>query len=128
MINMAILLGRVGYKDTKKLQNGGEVTVLSIATTQRYKDAEGNKKEDTTWHSVNCFSKLSETAKKYTRVGDWIFIRGDIKHKKIESGERAGQYVYSIHANDITFIPRVKADDSKKSNSTESDSDSDFPF
>lgn len=110
MINTAMLLGRVGKKDTKQLRNGGEVTVFSIATSKKYKDSQGQAQEQTTWHNVNCFSKLSEVASKYVHVGDLVFVQGEIQHKKIESGERAGQYAYSVHANEIKFIPKGKSE------------------
>lgn len=106
MINIATILGRVGKKDMKQLKNGGDLTVLSIATSKRYKDATGQAQEQTTWHNVSCFSKLAEIASKYVHVGDLVFIQGEIQNKKIEVGEKAGQYMYSIHANDIKFIPK----------------------
>lgn len=106
MINLAMLLGRVGKKDTKALKNGGEITMLSVATSRKYKDSSGQYQEQTTWHNVSCFNKLAEIASKYVQVGDLVFIQGEIQNKKVESGERAGQYMYSLHANDIKFIPK----------------------
>lgn len=113
MINQAILLGRVGKKGNKALRNGGEMTTLSIATSKKWKDQSGTMQEQTTWHNVSCFSKLAEVANKYVHVGDLVFIQGDIQHKKIESGDRAGQYAYSIHANEIKFIPSGKKSDAQ---------------
>lgn len=106
MINTAMVLGRVGKKDNKPLKNGGDMTILSIATSKKYKDSTGQPQEQTTWHNVSCFNKLSEIASKYVHVGDLVYIQGEIQHKKIESGERAGQYRYSINASDIKFIPK----------------------
>ena len=113
MINYAMILGRVGKKDNKQLRNGGELTTLSIATSKKYKDASGTAQEQTTWHNVSCFSKLAELANKYVHVGDLVFVQGEIQHKKIESGERAGQYAYSVHANELKFIPNGKKQDSQ---------------
>lgn len=113
MINQATLLGRVGKKDNKQLKSGGDVTVLSLATSRKYKDASGQYQEQTTWHNVSCFSKLAEIANKYVHVGDLVFVQGEIQNKKVETGERAGQYIYSVHANDIKFIPKGKAAESK---------------
>lgn len=131
---MAILLGRVGKKDTKNLKNGGEITVLSIATSKKYKDALGQYQKQTTWHNVNCFSKLSEIATKYVHVGDLVFIQGEIQNKKIEHGEGAAQYIYSLHANEIKFIPKGGKSE-KKSTTTqandefsENNSDDEWPF
>lgn len=119
MINYGTLLGRVGKKDTKTLRNGGEVTTLSIATSKKNKDSNGQYQEHTTWHNVNCFSKLSEIANKYVHVGDLVFVQGEIQHKKIETGDRAGQYAYSIHANDIKFIPKGKSEQNQSKTSQE---------
>lgn len=113
MINYAMLLGRVGKKDNRTLKNGSEMTSLSIATSRKYKDSTGSSQEQTTWHNVSCFSKLAEVANKYVHVGDLIFVQGEIQHKKIEQGERAGQYAYSVHANEIKFVPSGKKQDSE---------------
>lgn len=119
MINEAILVGNVGKKDTKTLNNGGEITVISLATSTKYKDSSGEKQVRTTWHNINCFSKLAEIAAKYVHVGDTIYVRGEINNKKIETGERAGQYIYSVTAQDIRFLPSGKKKDSESKPSQE---------
>lgn len=127
MINQAILLGRVGKKENKQLKNGGELTVISLATSKKWKDSTGLAQEQTTWHTVYCFSKLAEISNKYVHVGDLLFVQGEIQNKKIESGEKAGQYVYSIHANDIKFIPSAKKSD-EKSNTIQEKKKSSYDF
>ncbi len=117
MISTGILLGRVGKKQIKTLKSGGEFTTLSIATFKKYKDAEGKSQEITYWHNVQCFSRLSDIAVKYIEVGDLVYIQGEIQNKKIEEGERKGQYSYCIHANEIKFLPKgIKSDKAPKSN------------
>jgi single-strand DNA-binding protein len=135
MINEAILVGHVGNKDTKTLKNGGEITVISLATSTKYKDSSGEKQVRTTWHNINCFSKLAEIAAKYVHVGDQIYVRGEINNKKIETGERAGQYIYSVTAQDIKFIQNAKKKDNeskpsqeKKKASYNDFDDSEIPF
>lgn len=128
MINYAILLGRVGKKDSKILKNGSEFTAISIATSKKWKDSSGQAQEEITWHNIKCFSKLAEIAKKYVHVGDLIFVQGNIQNKKIESGDRAGQYIYSIHANELKFIPTGKKNNGESKPSQEnSEEDFDFP-
>jgi len=119
MINEAILVGNVGKKETKTLKNGTDITVLSIATTTKFMDSSGEKQTRTTWHNINCFSKLSDIAAKYVHIGDLIYIRGEINNKKIESGERAGQYIYSVTAQDIRFIQSAKKKDAESKLSQE---------
>ena len=136
MLGKATLIGRVGNKDSKILKNGGEITTLSLATNKRFTDSQGNKQEQTTWHNVNCFGKLSEIAAKYVQVGSLVYVEGDIQNKKIESGERAGQYMYSIHANEIKFMPssskkdepQSKQKSTKQSQSYEPFEDDDIAF
>ena len=119
MINEAILVGHVGKKDSKTLSNGGEITVIALATSTKYKDSSGEKQVRTTWHNINCFSKLAEIAAKYVHVGDTIYVRGEINNKKIEQGERAGQYIYSVTAQDIKFLPSGKKKDAESKPSQE---------
>lgn len=134
MINYAMLLGRVGKKDVKQLKSGGELTVISLATNKKLKDANGTYQEHTTWHTVSCFSKLAEIAKNYVHVGDMVFVQGEIQHRKIEVGERAGQYSYSVHANEIKFVPGNKKEkvETKKSETNGNKSyefaDNELPF
>lgn len=126
MINIAILLGRVGKKDTKTTKNGIEMTMFSLATSKKVKNQAGESTEITTWHNINCFSKLSDVAKKYINVGDIIFVQGEIQNRKIEKGEREGQYIYSVHANDIRFIPQGRSE-KKQNNNQSSDFCDDIP-
>jgi single-strand DNA-binding protein len=113
MINIAIIQGYVGKKETKTLNNGSDVTMLSIATSKRFKDAQGNPKEQTTWHNTSCFGKLCEIVEKYVQIGDLVHVRGEIQNKKIEHGDKAGQYIYSLHANEVQIVPKGNKADSQ---------------
>jgi len=104
MLNKAMLVGRVGKVDTKPLKNGSTMTTVSLATSRKFADTNGEKKEITTWHMVNFFSKMADVAAKYVHVGDLILVEGEINHKKIESGEKTGQWAYSLTANDVKFL------------------------
>ena len=119
MINYGMILGRVGKKDVRTLKNGGSLTSFSVATSKKYKDSSGQNQEQTTWHNVACFSKLAEIANKYVHVGDLVFVQGEIQNKRIESGDRQGQYAYSIHANEIKFIPSAKKSEAQSKPSQE---------
>jgi single-strand DNA-binding protein len=109
MINKATLVGRIGKIDSKSLKNGSNMTTVSMATSRKYTDTAGTKQELTTWHNVNFFSKMADVASKYCHVGDLILVEGEINHKKIESGERAGQWSYSLTASDLKFISSGKS-------------------
>ncbi len=94
-VNKVILLGRLGRDpEVRNFQNGGRVVNLRLATSERYKDREGNMQERTEWHSVAIFNeKLGEIAEKYLRKGSEVYIEGQIETRKWQ--DQAGQDRYS---------------------------------
>ena len=94
-VNKVILLGRLGRDpEVRNFQNGGRVVNLRLATSERYKDREGNMQERTEWHSVAIFNeKLGEIAEKYLRKGSEVYIEGQIETRKWQ--DQSGQDRYS---------------------------------
>ena len=137
MHNEANLIARIGKKDVRTLKSGSEMATLYVATSEKWTDKAGVKQEQTTWHNVNCFEKLSDIVKKYAHVGDLIHIKGKINNKPITQGEKAGQWTYSITATHVTLLPSgsKKTDDASKGNGNKhphdfssEDLDDDIPF
>jgi single-strand DNA-binding protein len=93
-VNKVILVGRLGKDpEVRNFQNGGRVVNLRLATSERYKDREGNQQERTEWHSVAIFNeKLGEIAEKYLRKGSEVYIEGQLETRKYE---KDGQERYS---------------------------------
>lgn len=108
MIQEATLLGRVGKKDTRKTKEGSEMTTIYLATNRNWTDREGVKQEQTVWHNVNFYNKLSDIVSRHAHVGNLVYIKGEINHKKIESGEKMGQWAYSVTASSIRLLPGNK--------------------
>ncbi|MCX7369330.1 MAG: single-stranded DNA-binding protein [Alphaproteobacteria bacterium] len=83
-INKVIILGRLGRDpEVRNFQNGGKVVNLRIATSERYKDREGNQQERTEWHSVAIFNdRLGEVAEKYLRKGSEVYVEGQLETRK----------------------------------------------
>jgi single-strand DNA-binding protein len=83
-VNKVILLGRLGRDpEVRNFQNGGRVVNLRLATSERYKDREGNMQERTEWHSVAIFNeKLGEIAEKYLRKGSEVYVEGALETRK----------------------------------------------
>ena len=94
-VNKAIILGRLGKDpEVRNFQNGGRVVNLRIATSERYKDREGNMQERTEWHSVAIFNeKLGEIAERYLKKGSEVYIEGQIETRKWQ--DQSGQERYS---------------------------------
>jgi single-strand DNA-binding protein len=94
-VNKVILLGRLGRDpEVRNFQNGGRVVNLRLATSERYKDREGNMQEKTEWHSVAIFNeKLGEIAEKYLRKGSEVYVEGQLETRKWQ--DQSGQDRYS---------------------------------
>ena len=80
-VNKVILLGRLGKDpEVRNFQNGGKVVRFGLATSERYKDRDGNQQERTEWHDVENFNdRLGEVAEKYLRKGSEVYIEGQIE-------------------------------------------------
>ncbi len=83
-VNKVILVGNLGADpESRSFQNGGEVVNLRIATSESYKDREGNRQEKTQWHSVAIFAEgLAKVAKNYLRKGSKVYLEGQLESRK----------------------------------------------
>lgn len=97
-VNKAIILGRLGRDpEVRNFQNGGKVVNLRIATSERYKDREGNQQERTEWHSVAIFNeRLGDVAEKYLRKGSEVYIEGQIETRKWQGQDGQERYTTEI--------------------------------
>jgi single-strand DNA-binding protein len=80
-VNKVIILGTLGRDpEVRNFQNGGKVVNLRVATSERYKDREGNQQERTEWHSVAIFNeKLGEIAERYLKKGNQVYLEGQLE-------------------------------------------------
>jgi len=83
-MNKVFLLGNLGQDPIMKKTDKITITSFSIATTERYKDKQGEKKTITEWHNVVTFGKLAEIVEKYVKKGDKLLIEGKIKTDEFE--------------------------------------------
>lgn len=108
MINKVILLGNVGAEpEVRTLDGGKKVARVRVATTERYTDQQGNKQEQTEWHSVTLWGGLADVADKYLHKGSQVYIEGKIRTREYEAkGEK--RYATEIMANDMKLLGRPK--------------------
>jgi len=84
-INKVILIGNLGGDpETRYLPNGNAVTNLTLATSDSWKDKQGQKQERTEWHRVSFFGKIAEIAGKYLRKGSKVYIEGRLQTREWE--------------------------------------------
>ena len=83
-VNKVILVGNLGADpEARSLNNGGEVVNLRVATSESWKDKDGNRQERTEWHQVVIFNEnLGRVAKNYLRKGSKVYLEGQIQTRK----------------------------------------------
>lgn len=83
-VNKVILVGRLGRDpEVRMMQNGGKVCNLSVATSERWKDRDGNRQEKTEWHRIVLFNEgLADVAEKYLRKGSNVYLEGSLQTRK----------------------------------------------
>lgn len=93
-VNKVILLGRLGKDpETRVLDNGSKVCNFSLATSENYKDKDGNKKESAEWHNIVMWGKTAEFADKYLKKGSQVYLEGK---KQTRSWEKDGNKMYTV--------------------------------
>ena len=105
MLNKVTLIGRLGADpDVRYMPNGDAVANISLATTQRWKDKRGDKKEQTEWHRVVFFRRLAEVVSEYVRKGGLIYVEGRIRTRKWQDQQGADRYSTEIIAETMQML------------------------
>jgi single-strand DNA-binding protein len=94
----------------KTLSTGSTVCNITLATTEKWTDKSGEKKEHTEWHNVAVWSKLAELCGKYLSKGSMIYVEGKLK---TEVYEKDGQKKYTtrILASNVQFLVTKRQDE-----------------
>ena len=97
-VNKVILVGNLGADpEARSLNNGGEVVNMRIATSESWKDKDGNRQERTEWHRVVIFNEnLGRVAKNYLRKGSKVYLEGQIQTRKWQDQSGADRYSTEI--------------------------------
>ncbi|MEO8618011.1 MAG: single-stranded DNA-binding protein [Sphingomicrobium sp.] len=97
-VNKVILVGNLGADpEARSLNNGGEVVNLRVATSETWKDKDGNRQERTEWHQVVIFNEnLGRVAKSYLRKGSKVYLEGQIQTRKWTDQSGADRYSTEI--------------------------------
>ncbi|MBR0641246.1 single-stranded DNA-binding protein [Plastoroseomonas hellenica] len=97
-VNKVTLLGRLGADpEVRHFQNGGQVTNISIATSEAWRDARGERQEKTEWHRVAIFAEgLAKVAAEYLRKGSLVYLEGKLETRKWQDQSGADRYATEI--------------------------------
>jgi single-strand DNA-binding protein len=122
-VNKVILIGNLGKDpEVRYLDNGVAVANISLATTENYKNKEGEKVSQTEWHDVVLWRGLAEVAEKYLKKGASVYIEGKIRTSKWIDKDDNNRYKTEIMADKMNML-------SKSSNETAlNNTEDDLPF
>ena len=105
-LNRVLLIGNVGKDpEIKTFASGNKVAQITLATSERYKDRNGEQKEDTEWHSVQAFGKLADVVERYVHKGSLLYLDGKIRTRSYEADGRT-MYRTEILADHIQMLDR----------------------
>ena len=100
-VNKVILVGNLGADpEARSLNNGGEVVNIRVATSENWKDKDGNRQEKTEWHNVVIFNEnLGRVAKSYLKKGSKVYLEGQIQTRKWQDQTGNDRYTTEIVIN-----------------------------
>jgi len=104
-VNKVILIGNLGKDpETRYMSNGEAVTNITLATTDTWKDKNGEKQEKTEWHRVTFYRKLAEIAGEYLKKGRSVYIEGSLATRKWTDKQGVERYTTEIIASDMKML------------------------
>ncbi len=107
-VNKVILVGNLGADpEIRYTPSGLAIANFRIATTESYKNKEGQKEEKTEWHRIVSFGKLAEICGEYLNKGKQVYIEGRIQTRDWEDKEGNKRYTTEIVCNQMQMLGRV---------------------
>lgn len=90
--------------EIKKLENGSSLAKFSLATSDSYKNKDGEKVKETQWHNLVAWGNTAQFAEKYLKKGQEIAVEGKLTHRTYENSEGDKQYITEVVVNEIQML------------------------
>ncbi|MCB8994453.1 MAG: single-stranded DNA-binding protein [Bacteroidales bacterium] len=120
-VNKVILVGNVGKDpETRHLEGGNTVCKFPLATSEVYKNRDGEKITNTEWHNIVLWKGLAEIAEKYVKKGSQLYIEGRIRSRSYTDQDNNTKYITEIIGDSMQMLG--KRSDSGSSDMGESHS------
>jgi len=109
-INKVILVGHLGKDpDLRYTPTGTPVATFSLATSEKFKDRDGQPQERTKWHNIVAWRGLAETCDKYLHKGKQVYIEGKITTRKYQDRDGQDRYITEIIADQMQMLGQKDA-------------------
>ncbi|MGB9773247.1 MAG: single-stranded DNA-binding protein [Bacteroidota bacterium] len=135
-LNKVTLIGNLGKDpEIRYTTSGVAVANFTMATTERWKDQDGNQQEHTEWHNIVAWRRLAEIANEYLKKGNKVYVEGKIRTRSYDDKNGVKRYVTEIVADDIILFggrpgaPETEIEEVDKGEALpESGPEEDLPF
>ncbi|AXI99627.1 single-strand binding protein [Cyclonatronum proteinivorum] len=118
-LNKAMIIGNLGADpEVRYTANNTAVATLSVATSERYRDNNGEMQERTEWHRVVAWSKLAELCQNYLKKGNKAYFEGPIQTRQWEDREGQKRYTTEIKALNIVLLSPPNQSDGNSGSSS----------
>jgi single-strand DNA-binding protein len=107
--NRVQLIGNLGQDpEIKTLESGKKVVHFTLATNDGYKNNDGQKVEETTWHNIVAWNGLAERAAKYLKKGKEVAVDGRLVYRSYEDKKGVTKYITEIVLNEMLLLGSSK--------------------
>lgn len=104
-VNKVILIGTLGKDpEVRYMPNGDAVANVSLATSETWKDQQGQRQERTEWHNVTFYRQLAEIVGRYPKKGDKLYIEGSLRTRKWQDKQGNDRYTTEIVATEMQML------------------------
>jgi len=124
-VNKVIVIGNLGANpEVRALPSGQNVANLSLATTERFTDRNGDKQARTEWHRIVAFGPLADTCARFLSKGRQVFVEGRLTTRQYEAKDGSGKrYRTEIVARQLWLLGNRTNSDAPKAEAS-----ADIPF
>ena len=129
MVNKVILIGNVGKDPEVRQAGNSKVANFSLATSENYKDKQGNKQTKTEWHNITIWGNLASVVERFVKKGDKILLEGKVVTRSYEkNGEK--RYATDIVCSQMTMLGSGSKTENSQTESENNldESGDDLPF
>lgn len=121
-LNQVNLIGNVGQDPQVREMNGGKFATFTLATTERFKDRNGEPKENTQWHNIVASGPQADVVEKYVRKGAQVYVGGKLTYRAYDGKDGTTRYSTDIRLHTVQMLDRKP-----KAQPVAQDEDNDLP-
>ena len=104
-VNLAILVGNVGKDPEIKVFDGGtKKATFTLATSEKYKDRNGEVHENTEWHNIVCWRATADVVERFVKKGTQVYIQGKITTRSWDDQNGQKRFTTEIEVANLQLL------------------------